>query len=154
MGPPGAGEPGPMLFARDGSFLLGIRGTGEIAMGKNINADWKRIRVGERPIAGIFDANEKHVYFADLFGDFKLARKTVFLEKADTSDEEDMPSRPSCFVLGKRPWVPGYGCLRRFFPGKTAPPDFGHASLAEFKHFWSIVGPNFGQNVPGPHFSW
>ena len=33
--------------------------------------------------------------FADLFGDFKLARKTVFLEKADTSDEEDMPSRPT-----------------------------------------------------------
>ena len=33
--------------------------------------------------------------FADLFGDFKLARKTVFLEKADTSDEDDLPSRPT-----------------------------------------------------------
>ena len=34
--------------------------------------------------------------FADLFGDFKLARKTVFLKKkADTSDEEDMPNRPT-----------------------------------------------------------
>ena len=33
--------------------------------------------------------------FVDLFGDFKLARKTVFLEKADTSDEDDLPSRPT-----------------------------------------------------------
>ena len=32
--------------------------------------------------------------FVDLFGDFKLARKTVFLEKADTSDE-DAPGRPT-----------------------------------------------------------
>ena len=33
--------------------------------------------------------------FVDLFGDFKLARKMVFLEKADTSDEDDLPSRPT-----------------------------------------------------------
>ena len=37
--------------------------------------------------------------------------------------QEAMPSRPSCFVLGKRPWVPGYGCLRRFFTGKNSNPQ-------------------------------
>ncbi|MBL62557.1 MAG: cytochrome C peroxidase [Opitutae bacterium] len=87
----GAGEPGPMLFARDGSFLLGIRGTGEIAMGKNLNADWKRIRVGERPIAGIFDANEKHVYFADLFGD---AIRVIDVEKGTFSGSLSLGPTP------------------------------------------------------------
>lgn len=87
----GAGEPGPVLFTRDGSILLGIRGTGEVAIGKSLNADWKRIRIGDRPIAGILDADEKHAYFADVYGD---AIRVIDVEKGILSDSLSLGPTP------------------------------------------------------------
>jgi len=49
-------------------------------------------RVGFRNAPG--DNTRATGKFVDLFGDFKLARKTVFLEKAETSDEDE-PGRPT-----------------------------------------------------------
>ena len=65
----GAGEPGPMLFGKSGVFALGIRGTGEVAVGKSLGGEWKRIQVGRRPVDAILDREEHFAYFADLYGD-------------------------------------------------------------------------------------
>tara|TARA_Y100001934_G_C12367759_1_gene784531 strand:+ start:254 stop:2017 length:1764 start_codon:yes stop_codon:yes gene_type:complete len=65
----GAGEPGPMAFTSRGELILGIRGTGEIAVAKTLNAEWVRIAVGRRPVAVVLDANHRFAYFADIFGD-------------------------------------------------------------------------------------
>ena len=74
----GAGEPGPMLFTKSGVFVLGIRGTGEVAVGKGLGGEWKRLSVGQRPVAGVLGTDEKFAYFADLYGE---AVRVVDLEK-------------------------------------------------------------------------
>ncbi len=65
----GAGEPGPMAFTSRGELVLGIRGTGEIAVAKNLDAEWIRIPVGRRPVAVVLDASHRFAYFADIYGD-------------------------------------------------------------------------------------
>ena len=55
--------------------------------------------------------------------------------------QEAMPCRPSWILPDKKPMCSGVGCLRRFFPGKMQPPDFGHANQAKcstlFGHFFT-----------------
>ena len=65
----GAGEPGPMLFTKKGLVVLGIRGTGEVAVGESLSSEWVRIPVGKRPVACVLDPKERFAYFVDLFAD-------------------------------------------------------------------------------------
>ncbi len=65
----GAGEPGSMLTARNGAFLLGIRGTGEVAVSPVLNGEWKRIPIGKRPVDALLGPKENFAYFADVYGD-------------------------------------------------------------------------------------
>ncbi len=65
----GAGEPGPMLFTKAGTVILGIRGTGEVAVGGSLNAEWTRLTVGERLVAGLLGPDESFAFFADVFGE-------------------------------------------------------------------------------------
>ncbi len=74
----GAGEPGLMLFTKSGTVVLGIRGTGEVAVGDGLNHEWTRLSVGQRPVAGILGPEERFAYFADVYGE---AIRLVDLEK-------------------------------------------------------------------------
>ena len=58
-----------MIFTSRGNLILGIRGTGEVAVAKRLNAEWVRISVGSRPVAGVLGPAERFAYFADLYGE-------------------------------------------------------------------------------------
>lgn len=65
----GAGDPVGLAVGGDGTIVVALGGVGEIAFGKEQDAAWTRLAVGQRPTAVALSADGRSAYVADTFGD-------------------------------------------------------------------------------------
>jgi YVTN family beta-propeller protein len=82
----GAGDPAGVAVAVDGSVLVALSGTAEIALRKGVNAAWARRPVGRRPTAVVVSADGRRAYVANTFADsvsvVDLPRQKIIAEVA------------------------------------------------------------------------
>ncbi len=65
----GAGDPGALSVAKDGSLSVVLSGVGEVASGHLDAAHFRRFKVGLRPTALVASEDGTRLYVADTFGD-------------------------------------------------------------------------------------
>jgi DNA-binding beta-propeller fold protein YncE len=65
----GAGDPSGLAVASDGTIVVTLGGTGEIAFGTEKDAYWQRLEVGRRPTALALSPDGHRAYVADTSAD-------------------------------------------------------------------------------------
>ncbi len=65
----GAGDPAGLAVTRDGTTLVSLGGTGELAWQGKAEQSWRRIRIGKRPTAVVANADGSRAYVADTIAD-------------------------------------------------------------------------------------
>ncbi len=65
----GAADPAGVVAGSDGRVVVALGGVGEIAVAYERDADWQRVRVGQRPTALALHPDGRQVYVANTFSD-------------------------------------------------------------------------------------
>jgi YVTN family beta-propeller protein len=63
------GDPAGLAVAADGQMLIALAGVGEVLLGRESDAAWQRLAVGQRPTAVLRSPDGKQAYVANTFGD-------------------------------------------------------------------------------------
>ncbi|HLJ91954.1 MAG TPA: cytochrome c peroxidase [Gemmataceae bacterium] len=64
-----AGDPAGVAVGRDGTVVVALAGVGDVALGKESEAPWRRVTVGRRPTAVVLSSDGRRAFVANQFGD-------------------------------------------------------------------------------------
>ncbi|MDG2381030.1 MAG: cytochrome c peroxidase [Pirellulaceae bacterium] len=135
----GAGDPGEILVTADGDVIVALNGTGQLALRRAHELEFKRVNLGQGPFKLSFSPGKKFVYAASQFDDQISKIRLKPFERVTTTSLGPTPAlAPS--EVGEMRFYDSTLSLDGWLSCHSCHPD-GHSS--------DFVNDNFGDDTIG-----